>query len=119
MDLLKKYIDYAAMESKELRDLVSSDISKPSDPSPPSPNKIESWANWVEMSAFLVTTLLGGGGWGSGGTTDEPKADKKLSYGAKLNVKFPWRVFSHTPKFFCFPSIVVVVLIRNLKSAET
>ena len=80
MDLLKKYIDYAAMESKELRDLVSSDISKPSDPSPPSPNKIESWANWVEMSAFLVTTLLGGrGGWGSGGTTDEPKADKKLS----------------------------------------
>ena len=42
MDLLKKYIDYAAMESKELRDLVSSDISKPSVPSPPSPNKIES-----------------------------------------------------------------------------
>ena len=67
MDLLKKYIDYAAMESKELRDLVSSDISKPSDPSPPSPNKIESWANWVEMSAFLVTTLLGWGGGGVGG----------------------------------------------------
>ena len=37
MDLLKKYIDYAAMESKELRDLVSSDISKPSDPSDPLP----------------------------------------------------------------------------------
>ena len=73
MDLLKKYIDYAAMESKELRDLVSSDISKPSDPSPPSPNKIEFWANWVEMSAFLATTLLGGGGgvgeWGDDGWT--------------------------------------------------
>ena len=78
MDLLKKYIDYAAMELKELRDLVSSDISKPSDPSPPSSNTIEFWANWVEMSAFLATTLLGGG-WGSGGTKDEPKADKKLS----------------------------------------
>ena len=67
MDLLKKYIDYAAMESKELRDLVSSDISKPSDPFPPSPNKIESWANWVEMSAFF-----GGGGvgeWGDDGWT--------------------------------------------------
>ena len=70
MDLLKKCIDYVAMESKELRDLVSSDISKPSDPSPPSPNKIESWANWVEMSAFLVTTLLGGvGEWGDDGWT--------------------------------------------------
>ena len=71
MDLLKKYIDYAAMESKELRDLVSSDISKPSDPSPPFPNKIESWANWVKMSAFLATTLLGGGGgeWGDDGWT--------------------------------------------------
>ena len=75
MDLLKKYIDYAAMESKELRDLVSSDISKPSDPSPPSPNKIESWANWVEMSAFLVTTLLGGSG-GVGGRRMNPKQIK-------------------------------------------
>ena len=76
MDLLKKYIDYAAMESKELRDLVSSDISKPSDPFPPSPNKIESWANWVEMSAFLVTTLLGGGGGGVGGRRMNPKQIK-------------------------------------------
>ena len=76
MDLLKKYIDYAAMESKELRDLVSSDISKPSDPSPPFPNKIESWANWVKMSAFLATTLLGGGGWGVGGRRMNPKQTK-------------------------------------------
>ena len=67
MDLLKKYIDYAAMESKELRDLVSSDISKPSDPFPPSPNKIESWANWVEMSAFFGGG--GGGEWGDDGWT--------------------------------------------------
>ena len=71
MDLLKKYIDYAAMESKELRDLVSSDISKPSDPFPPSPNKIESWANWVEMSAFF-----GGGGGGVGGRRMNPKQIK-------------------------------------------
>ena len=79
MDLLKKYIDYAAMESKVLRDLVSSDISKTSDPSPPTPNKIKFWANWVEMSAFLATTLLGGGGgWGSRGTTDEPKANQNI-----------------------------------------
>ena len=40
MDLLKKYIDYAAMESKELRDLVSSDISKPSDPPLPPQTKL-------------------------------------------------------------------------------
>ena len=72
MDLLKKYIDYAAMESKELRDLVSSDISKPSDPFPPSPNKIESWANWVEMSAFF----WGGGGGGVGGRRMNPKQIK-------------------------------------------
>ena len=70
MDLLKIYIDYAAMESKVLRDLVSSDISKTSDPSPPTPNKIKFWANWVEMSAFLATTLLGGvGEWGDDGWT--------------------------------------------------
>ena len=70
MDLLKKYIDYAAMESKELRDLVSSDISKTSDPSPATPNKIKFWANWVEMSSFLATTLLGGvGEWGDDGWT--------------------------------------------------
>ena len=70
MDLLKKYIDYAAMESKVLRDLVSSDIIKNSDPSPPTPNKIKFWANWVEMSAFLATTLLGGvGEWGDDGWT--------------------------------------------------
>ena len=68
MDLLKKYIDYAAMESKVLRDLVSSDISKTNDPSPPTPNQIEFGANWVEMSAFLATTLLGGvGEWGNDG----------------------------------------------------
>ena len=72
MDLLKKYIDYAAMESKELRDLVSSDISKPSDPFPPSPNKIESWANWGEMSAFFG----GGGGGGVGGRRMNPKQIK-------------------------------------------
>ena len=76
MDLLKKYIDYAAMESKELRDLVSSDISKPSDPSPPSSNTIEFWANWVEMSAFLATTLLGGRGGGVGGRRMNPKQIK-------------------------------------------
>ena len=37
----KKYIEYAAMELKVLRDLVSSNIRKTSDPSPPTPNKIE------------------------------------------------------------------------------
>ena len=76
MDLLQKYIDYAAMESKVLRDLVSSDISKTSDPSPPTLNKIKFWANSVEMSAFLATTLLGE--WRSGGTTNEPKADQNI-----------------------------------------
>ena len=79
MDLLKKYIDYAAMESKELRDLVSSDISKPSDPSPPPPKQ-----NWILSKlggneCFFGHNIAGGGGWGSGGKTDEPKADKKLS----------------------------------------
>ena len=78
MDLLKKYIDYAAMESKVLRDLVSSDISKTSDPSPPTPNKIKFWANWVEMSAFLATTFLGGSG-GVGGRRMNPKPIKTLS----------------------------------------
>ena len=68
MDVLKKYIDYAAMESKVLRDLVSSNIRKTSDPSPPTPNKIEFWANQVEMSAFFATTLLGVE-WGDDGWT--------------------------------------------------
>ena len=40
MDLLKKYIDYAAMESKELRDLVSSDISKLAIPPLPPQTKL-------------------------------------------------------------------------------
>ena len=118
MDLLKKYIDYAAMESKELRDLVSSDISKTNDPSPPTPNQIEFWANWVEMSAFLDTTFLGGvGEWGDDEWTQSQSkhCHKEQSPAQKLL----GRVFSHSPKFFCSPSIVVVVLIRNLKSVET
>ena len=44
---------------------LSSDISKTSDPSPPTPNKVEFRARWVEMSAFLATTLLGK--WGDDG----------------------------------------------------
>ena len=105
------------MESKVLRDLVSSDIIKNSDPSPPTPNKIKFWANWVEMSAVLATTLLGG----VGGRRMNPKPIKTLSCKEQSPTqKLLGRGFSHSPKFFCSPSIiVVVVLIRNLKSAET
>ena len=113
MDLLKKYIDYAAMESKVLRDLVSSDISKTSDPSPPTPNKIKFWANWVEMSAFLATTLLGGGGGGVGGRRMNPKPIKTLSCKeqTKSYAKITWKgVFTQSqvllfPVHYCSSSI--------------
>ena len=76
-DLFKKYIDYAAMESKVLRDQISSDISKTNDPSPPTPNKIEFWAKWVEMSAFFGHNIAEGSG-RVGEGTDEPKADQNI-----------------------------------------
>ena len=53
---------------------LSSDITKTSDPSPPTPNKVEFWAKWVRMSAFLATTLLGE----VGERRDEPKAEQKI-----------------------------------------
>ena len=114
MDLLKKYIDYAAMESKVLRDLVSSDISKTSDPSPPTPNKIKFWANWVEMSAFLATTLLGGvGEWGDDGWTQSQS--KHCHKEQSPTQKLLGRAFSHSPKFFCPPSIILVVVLIRIK----
>ena len=51
----------ATMEVKSIG-TFSSGISKTSDRSPSTPNKVEFWVPWVEMSAFLATTLLGGGG---------------------------------------------------------
>ena len=73
------------------------------------------------MSAFLATIFLGGE-WRSGVTTNEPKANQNIVIRNKvLRKNYLEEFFSHSPKFFCFPSIVVVVvvLIRNLKSAET
>ena len=51
----------ATMEVKSIG-TFSSGISKTSDRSPSTPNKVEFWVPWVEMSAFLATTLLGAGG---------------------------------------------------------
>ena len=64
------------------------------------------------------------GQWGSGGVGGRrmnPKPIKTLSCKEQSPTqKLLGRAFSHSPKFFCSPSIiVVVVLIRNLKSAET
>ena len=102
------------MESKVLWDLISSDISKTSDPSPPTLNKIKFWANSVEMSAFLGHNIARGSG-GVGGRRMNPQPIKTLSCKEQSPTqKFLGRAFSHSPKFFCPPSIiVVVVLIRN------
>ena len=62
---------------------LSSDISKTSYPSPPTPNKNEFWAKWLEMSAFLDTALLGGGG-GVGERQHEPKADQKIVFSSRV-----------------------------------
>ena len=44
------------------------------------------------MSAFLATTFLGGVG--SGGTTDEPKANQNIvMLGAKSYAKITWKGF--------------------------
>ena len=75
------------------------------------------------MSAFLATIFLGGGGGVVAGGDDEwtQSQSKHCHKKQSPTQKLLGRVFSHSPKFFCFPSIVVVVvvLIRNLKSAET
>ena len=92
--------------------------NSPLDGTVPTANKIKFWANWVEMSAFLDTTFLGGvGEWGDDEWTQSQSkhCHKEQSPAQKLL----GRVFAHSPKFFCSPSIVVVVLIRNLKSVET
>ena len=78
MDLLKKYIDYAAMESKVLRDLVSSDISKTNDPSPPLPPQTKLNFEQIGWKWVLFWPQHCWGEWGSGGTTDEPKADQDI-----------------------------------------
>ena len=52
--------------------------NSPLDGTVPTANKIKFWANWVEMSAFLATTFLGGSG-GVGGRRMNPKPIKTLS----------------------------------------
>ena len=49
-------------------------LATPPLPFPPTPNKVEFRARWVEISAFLATTLLGG----VGGRRDEAKVDQKI-----------------------------------------
>ena len=61
---------------------------------------MEFWAKGVEISLFLATTLLGGGG--SGGTMPI----KKLSLGAESYVIVTWKGFFTQPQVF-LSSIVV------------
>ena len=74
----------------------------------------------MEMSAFLATTLLGGGGGGGGvgGRRMNPK-QKKIVVRSKVQRKISLKGFLTHSQVLLFSSIVVVVLIRNLKSAET
>ena len=59
---------------------LSTDITTTSDSSPPTPIKVEFCSKWVEMSAFLATTLLEGvGGW-----QDEPKVKPKIVIRSKV-----------------------------------
>ena len=57
----------------------SSDITKTGHPSPSTPNKVEFGAKWVQLGAFLATTLLGKVG--DDGTN--PKPNENLSLGAE------------------------------------
>ena len=90
------------------RDL-SRDISKTSYPSPPTPNKNEFWAKWLEMSAFLATALLGGGG--VGGRQHEPKADQKIVFSSRVLRKNYMAKGFFTQSQVLLSSIVVIRLI--------
>ena len=87
---------------------LSSDISKTNDHSPPTPYKVRFWTPWVEMSAFLATTLLGT----VGGRRDEPKVYQKIVIKSRVlkMQQLLGRVFSHSLKFFNLFRIVITVL---------
>ena len=69
----------------------SSDITKTSDPSPSTPNKVEFGAKWVQLGAFLATTLLGevGGRW------DEPKGERKIVLRSRILQNYCWEGLFH------------------------
>ena len=98
----------ATMEVKSIG-TFSSGISKTSDRSPSTPNKVEFWVPWVEMSAFLATTLIGE--WGDDGIAGTCSQEEWLAQlvGTQPSVR---EVSSSTPRcdflFDFFPFCVTL-----------
>ena len=77
---------------------LSCGITKTSGLFPPTSNKVEFWAKWLEMSAFLATTLLGG----VGDRRMNPKPNQKWLLGAGSYLTITWKVFFTHFQVPCF-----------------
>ena len=91
---------------------LSCGITKTSGLFPPTPNKVKFWAKWLEMSAFLATTLLGG----VGGRRMNPKPNQKWLLGARSYVTITWKVFYTHFQVPCFVLHCSVIFTNSAKN---